>query len=131
MLAAIVTGFLAGMAMFGAISFVPLFLQNVSGASATLAGFVLTPFVIGWVVLSATSARLVLRIGYRIVVVSGMICLALAFVLFTRWDASLPPATAMRDAFVAGVGIGADHGAHVIAVQGAVPAAPSSGSRRR
>jgi EmrB/QacA subfamily drug resistance transporter len=120
-LAAIITGFLAGMAMFGAISFVPLFLQNVSGASATLAGFVLTPFVIGWVVLSATSARLVLRIGYRIVVVSGMICLALAFVLFTRWDASLTPATAMRDALLAGVGMGLTMVPMIIAVQSAVP----------
>lgn len=120
-LAAIVTGFLAGMAMFGAISFVPLFLQNVSGASATLAGFVLTPFVIGWVVLSATSARLVLRIGYRIVVVSGMICLALAFVLFTRWDASLTPATAMRDVLLAGVGMGLTMVPMIIAVQSAVP----------
>ena len=40
-LAAASTGFLAGMAMFGAISFVPLFLQLVGGMSATAAGFVL------------------------------------------------------------------------------------------
>jgi EmrB/QacA subfamily drug resistance transporter len=120
-LAAIVTGFLAGMAMFGAISFVPLFLQNVSGASATVAGFVLTPFVIGWVVLSAASARLVLRIGYRIVVFAGMICLALAFVLFTCWDASLTPAVAMRDVLLAGVGMGLTMVPMIIAVQSAVP----------
>lgn len=122
-LAAIATGFLAGMAMFGAISFVPLFLQNVRGASATLAGFVLTPFVLGWVVLSAASARLVLRIGYRSVVFAGMICLALAFVLFTRWDASLTPAMAMRDVLLAGVGMGLSMVPMIIAVQSAVPRA--------
>jgi EmrB/QacA subfamily drug resistance transporter len=71
-LAASVTGFLAGMAMFGAISFVPLFLQSVSGMSATAAGVVLIPFVLGWVAMSIVSARLVLRIGYRIVVAAGM-----------------------------------------------------------
>ena len=120
-LTAIVTGFLAGMAMFGAISFVPLFLQNVSGASATVAGFVLTPFVIGWVTLSAVSARLVLRIGYRTVVFARMLCLALAFVLFTRWDASLTPATAMRDVLLAGVGMGLTMVPMIIAVQSAVP----------
>lgn len=119
-LAAIVTGFLAGMAMFGAISFVPLFLQNVVGASATLAGFVLTPFVFGWVALSAASARLVLRIGYRTVVFAGMICLALAFVLFTRWDASLTAATAMRDVLLGGVGMGLCMVPMIIAVQSAV-----------
>ena len=48
-LAAAVTGFLAGMAMFGAISFVPLYLQVVSDMSATTAGVVLIPFVLGWV----------------------------------------------------------------------------------
>ncbi|HMH53937.1 MAG TPA: MDR family MFS transporter [Candidatus Acidoferrum sp.] len=122
-LAAIVTGFLAGMAMFGAISFVPLFLQRVSGSSATVAGFVLTPFVIGWVVLSALSPRLVLRIGYRPVVFAGMLCLALSFVLLTRWDAALTPAMAMSHMLIAGVGMGLNMVPMLIAVQGAVPRA--------
>jgi EmrB/QacA subfamily drug resistance transporter len=121
--AAVVTGFLAGVAMFGAISFVPLFLQRVAGTSATQAGFVLTPFIIGWVVLSAASARLVLRIGYRTVVFAGMICLAVAFTLFTRWDASLTPGTAMRDVLLAGIGMGLNMVPMLIAVQSAVPRA--------
>ena len=120
-LAAIVTGFLAGMAMFGAISFVPLFLQHVSGTSATVAGFVLTPFVLGWVVLSAASARLVLRIGYRTVVFAGMLCLAAAFVLLARWDTALTPGTAMSHTLLAGIGMGLNMVPMLIAVQGAVP----------
>jgi len=115
-LAAVATGFLAGMAMFGAISFIPLFLQQVAGTSATTAGFVLTPFVIGWVVLSAVSARLVLRIGYRIVVFAGMICLALAFVPFTRWDAALTSGGAMRGVLIGGVGMGLNMVPMLIAV---------------
>ena len=122
-LAAVVTGFLSGMAMFGAISFVPLFLQQVSGTSATQAGFVLTPFIIGWVVLSAASARLVLRIGYRSVVMVGMVCLALAFTLLSRWGVTLTPATAMRDVLLAGVGMGMTMVPMLIAVQSAVPRA--------
>src|SRR5207244_5043966 len=66
--AAVVTRFLAGMAMFGALSFVPLFMQSVTGTTATGAGMVLTPFILGWVAMSVTSARLVLRVGYRAVV---------------------------------------------------------------
>src|SRR2546428_363298 len=73
--AAVVTRFLVGTAMFGALSFVPLFLQSVTGATATGAGLVLTPFVLGWVVTSVLSARLVLRISYRSVVLAGMACL--------------------------------------------------------
>lgn len=118
--AAVVTGFLAGMAMFGAISFVPLFMQAVTGASATAAGFVLTPFVLGWVTLSVLSARLVLRVGYRPVVVAGMTCLTLAFLLLSRWSGALSPPTAMRDVLLAGAGMGLSMVPMLIAVQSAV-----------
>jgi EmrB/QacA subfamily drug resistance transporter len=119
-LAAAVTGFLAGMAMFGAISFVPLFLQSVSGMTATAAGVVLIPFVLGWVFMSITSARLVLRVGYRMVVAAGMLCLTLAFLLLSRWSASLTLATAMRDALLGGIGMGLTMVPMLIAVQSAV-----------
>jgi EmrB/QacA subfamily drug resistance transporter len=120
-LAAVATGFLAGMAMFGAISFVPLFLQSVAGTSATQAGFVLTPFTLGWVALSVTSARLVLRVGYRVVVLVGMICLTGAFALLGRWDAGLTLGEAMRDMLLAGIGMGLNMVPMLIAVQSAVP----------
>jgi EmrB/QacA subfamily drug resistance transporter len=119
-LAAAVTGFLAGMAMFGAISFVPLFLQSVGGMTATAAGVVLIPFVLGWVAMSITSARLVLRIGYRIVVAAGMLCLTLAFLLLARWSQSLTLAAAMRDALLGGIGMGLTMVPMLIAVQSAV-----------
>ena len=41
--------FMTGMAMFGAIAFVPLFVQGVMGGTATQAGQVLTPLFLGWV----------------------------------------------------------------------------------
>jgi EmrB/QacA subfamily drug resistance transporter len=119
-LAAATTGFLSGMAMFGAISFVPLFLQAVSGMSATSAGTVLIPFVFGWIAMSVTSARLVLRIGYRSVVVTGMVFLTVAFVLLSRWSATLTAGTAMRDALIGGIGMGLTMVPMLIAVQSAV-----------
>jgi EmrB/QacA subfamily drug resistance transporter len=119
--AAVTTGFLAGMAMFGAISFVPLFLQAVAQTSATGAGLVLTPFILGWVVLSVVSARLVLRIGYRTVVVAGMTCLTVAFILFSRWGVALTREVAMRDVLLAGIGMGMTMVPMLIAVQSAVP----------
>ena len=118
--AAVVTRFLAGMAMFGALSFVPLFLQSVTGATATGAGLALTPFVLGWVVTSVVSARLVLRVGYRRVVLAGMACLTGAFLLFTRWTSALTQGVAMRDVVLAGVGMGLVVVPMLIAVQSAV-----------
>jgi EmrB/QacA subfamily drug resistance transporter len=119
--AAAATGFLSGMAMFGAITFVPLFLQAVIGSSATQAGFVLVPFVFGWVVCSILGARLVLRVGYRPVVVAGMLFLTLAFVLLAGWNESLTRGAAVRDMILAGVGMGLVFVPMLIAVQSAVP----------
>ena len=121
--AASLNGLLSGMAMFGAISFVPLFLQHVGGMSATAAGFVLTPFVLGWVAMSIISARLALRLGYRVLVVSGMACLAVAFLLLARWAPGLTQGLAMRDALVGGIGMGLTFVPMLIAVQSAVPRA--------
>jgi EmrB/QacA subfamily drug resistance transporter len=119
-LAAVVTRFLAGMAMFGALSFVPLFLQSVTGASATRAGVVLTPFVLGWVVMSVVSARLVLRVGYRTVVLIGMASLTVAFLLFQRWSVTLSSGRAMADVLLAGIGMGMVVVPMLIAVQSVV-----------
>ena len=119
-LAAVVTRFLAGMAMFGALSFVPLFLQSVTGASATRAGLVLTPFVLGWVVMSVVSARLVLRVGYRSVVLTGMASLTVAFLLFQRWSVTLSSGSAMIDVLLAGIGMGMVVVPMLIAVQSVV-----------
>ena len=120
-MAAVVTRALAAMAMFGTLAFVPLFVQAVTGLTATRSGAVLAPFVLGWVLLSATSARLVLRVGYRSVVFAGMGCLVGAFLLLSRWDAGLSFGGAMRDVLLAGVGMGLVIVPMLIAVQSAVP----------
>jgi Na+/melibiose symporter-like transporter len=119
--AAAVTGLLSGMAMFGAITYVPLYLQAVVGSTATQAGWVLMPFVFGWVVFSVLAARLVLRVGYRRVVLAGMGLLVLAFVLLASWNGSLTRVVAARDITLAGIGMGLIFVPMLIAVQSAVP----------
>lgn len=118
---AAITGLLAGMAMFGAITYVPLYLQAVTGTTATQAGWVLIPFVFGWVLFSIVSARLALRLGYRRVVLTGMGALVLAFVLLSGWNESLTIRMAARDISLAGVGMGMIFVPMLIAVQSAVP----------
>jgi predicted MFS family arabinose efflux permease len=118
--AATTNGFLSGMSMFGAISFVPLFMQAVTHATATGAGFVLTPFILGWVTCSIVTARLALRLGYRSLVITGMMCLTVAFFLFSTWDASLTRPAAMGAVLVAGAGMGMTFVPLLIAVQNAV-----------
>ena len=54
---------LVGMAMFGTISYVPLFVQGVIGTSATSSGVVLTPLMLGAVTTSILTGQLVSRTG--------------------------------------------------------------------
>ena len=119
--AAAVSGFLAGMAMFGTISFIPLFVQGVLGGTATEAGTALTPFVLGWVTFSVVSARLLLRVGYRWPVVSGMVCLAVAFLLMSHMGLSTTQAVTWRNMLLAGMGMGLIMVPLLLAVQNAVP----------
>jgi EmrB/QacA subfamily drug resistance transporter len=119
--AAAVSGFLAGMAMFGTISFIPLFVQGVLGGSATEAGTALTPFVLGWVVFSVISARLLLKVGYRPPVLAGMVCLALAFLLMSHMGSGTSRSITGRNMLLAGMGMGLIMVPLLIAVQNAVP----------
>src|SRR5207249_4528010 len=104
------------------IAFVPLSRQQGVHASATAAGFVLTPFVLGWITCSIVSARLVLKVGYRSLVVTGMTCLLVGFVLFAEWDAGLSRPAAMGAVLIAGAGMGLIMVPMLIAVQNAVAA---------
>jgi MFS family permease len=71
--------------------------------------------------MSIVSARLALRIGYRALVVAGMACLSVGFLMLTRWGPGLSQAVAMRDALLGGIGMGLTFVPMLIAVQSAVP----------
>jgi EmrB/QacA subfamily drug resistance transporter len=113
--------FLTGMGLFGTISFIPLFVQGVLFGSATRAGSALTPFMLGWVALSIVAGRLILKAGFRPVIVAGMVFFAGGFVWLmslneaSAYSALIPPMAAM------GAGMGLVALAQLLAVQNSVP----------
>ena len=112
---------LAGMAMFGTISYVPLFVQGVIGTSATSSGVVLTPLMLGAVTTSLLTGQLISRTGrYRWNVVFGPIVLAIGMFLLWRMDVHTTNAQAARNMVIAGVGVGSMMQVFVISVQNAV-----------
>jgi EmrB/QacA subfamily drug resistance transporter len=112
---------LVGMAMFGTISYVPLFVQGVIGTSATSSGVVLTPLMLGAVITSFLTGQLVSRTGrYRWNVVLGPPVLALGMALLWRMNVDATNAEAARAMVVAGIGIGAMMQVFVLSVQNAV-----------
>ena len=78
------------MALFGAIAFIPLFVQGVMGATATQAGQVLTPLFMGWVVMSIASARLTVKLGYRLLAITDSGLMTIGFIGLSLVQADSP-----------------------------------------
>jgi EmrB/QacA subfamily drug resistance transporter len=113
---------LVGMAMFGTISYVPLFVQGVIGTSATSSGVVLTPLMLGAVTTSLLTGQLVSRTGrYRWNAILGPLVLATGMFLLWRMDVNTTNAQAARNMVIAGIGIGSMMQVFVLSVQNAVP----------
>jgi EmrB/QacA subfamily drug resistance transporter len=113
--------FLSGLAMFGAISFIPLFLQAVLGATAIQAGSVLTPTSLCWVAGSTIGGRLVNRFGYRTLAVTGMLGLTTGYFFFARLGQASPMSHAAVSGMVLGLGMGVMTVTTVVATQSAAP----------
>ena len=86
-----VYGFLAGVAMFGTIIFLPFFMQAVMGFTPTQSGLGLLPMVVGLFTTSIGSGRLISRTGrYKIYPILGAVVLAVALLLFSQLRVDTP-----------------------------------------
>lgn len=117
---AVVAGFLAGVAMFGAISYIPLFAQGSLGFSATEAGSLLTPLMLTWVTMSVIGGRLLLRFGYRPNAIFGYSMLTAGFIAFSLFDRTTNRVWLYFDLMMIGAGLGFTMLTLLIAVQQAV-----------
>jgi EmrB/QacA subfamily drug resistance transporter len=100
-------GFLIGMAMFGAIIFIPLFLQVVYGASPTSSGLRMLPLMAGLLVAAVWSGRMITRIGrYKAFPIAGTAVLAGGMYLLSLLGVGTAPWLASVYMAVVGVGIG-------------------------
>jgi EmrB/QacA subfamily drug resistance transporter len=116
----VAAGFLAGVAMFGAISFIPLFAQGALGATATEAGSLLTPLMLSWVLMSVVGGRILLKVGYRNISIVGFIILTVGFVLLALFQPETPMFWLYFDLVLIGAGLGLTMLTLLIAVQQAV-----------
>ncbi|HZS04067.1 MAG TPA: MDR family MFS transporter [Blastocatellia bacterium] len=114
---AILHGLFVGAALIGTMSFLPLFVQAVMGTSATEAGGILTPYILAWVFSSIIGARLLLRIGYRPVVIFGMLLTLVGAVLLARTSAATVRSELVLSVALMGLGGGMNMATLMIAVQ--------------
>lgn len=117
-----VVSFLIGAAMFGAISFIPMFVQGVLGATATNSGLVTMPMTVALAISSTIAGQIVARIGrYKFIYIVGLAVLALSSFLFSQMDASTQRVEVTRNMVVMGAGLGMSMPILTLAAQNAVP----------
>jgi EmrB/QacA subfamily drug resistance transporter len=110
--------FAAGFAMFGALAFLPLFLQVVRGVSPTISGVYLLPMVLGLLLTSIGSGQLISRLGrYKIFPIIGTGLLVIALLLLSRLSEHSSSLVLNSFFFILGLSLGLILQVLVIAVQ--------------
>jgi EmrB/QacA subfamily drug resistance transporter len=116
-----VIGFIVGLALFGSVTFLPLYLQVVKGHSPTVSGLQLTPMMAGVLITSILSGTLITKFGrYRPYPIAGTAIMTVAVYLLSRLAVSTPTWVAALYMLILGLGIGMVIQVLVLAAQNAV-----------
>ena len=114
-------GFIIGLALFGAVTFLPLYLQVVKGHSPTVSGLLITPMMAGLLVTSILSGNLISRFGhYRPFPIAGTAIMAAGLFLLSTISVSTPTLRTAGFMVVLGLGLGMVMQVLVLAVQNSV-----------
>jgi EmrB/QacA subfamily drug resistance transporter len=114
-------GFVVGFALFGSVTYLPLFLQVVNGSSPTGSGLQILPLMAGLLITSIGSGQIITRTGqYRVFPIAGTFVMIIGLYLLSHMDASTTRLVSSAYMFVLGLGLGMVMQVLVLAVQNAV-----------
>jgi EmrB/QacA subfamily drug resistance transporter len=114
-------GFVVGVAMFGAIIYLPVYLQDVKEVSPTVSGLMLIPLMVGMLFTSITSGQIIARIGrYKIFPVVGTALMTVGIYLFSLMSVNTSDLLLSVYMFVVGAGLGLVMQVLILAVQNGV-----------
>lgn len=114
-------GLIVGFALFGSVTYLPLFLQVVKGSSPTASGLEMLPLMGGSLVTSILSGQIISRTGrYKVFPLAGTACTTLGLFLLSRMTTETSTLTASLIMLVLGLGLGLVMQVLVIAVQNSV-----------
>jgi EmrB/QacA subfamily drug resistance transporter len=114
--------FLLGAALMGIAVFLPLFMVNVLGVSATRAGVSLIPLSLGMFVGSVGAGQLVARLGnYKILLLAGGLVLLVGVFLLSGLDTGATFGQVSLYMLICGLGLGPSMPLYTLAIQNAVP----------
>ncbi len=117
-----IIAFVSGIAMFGALAFLPQYLQLVHGVSATVSGLLLLPLLVGLLIMSIGSGLFITRTGkYRWFPLVGTVLVTIGLALLTQLGAHTSLGTISVYIFIFGAGLGLFMQVLTLVVQNAVP----------
>jgi EmrB/QacA subfamily drug resistance transporter len=113
--------FVVGFALFGAVTYLPLYLQVTKDATPTESGLQLVPLMGGVLLTSIATGQLITRLGrYRIFPIIGTAIMVVAMLLLSRLGVATPMWVAFVDSLVLGLGLGMTMQVLVLAAQNSV-----------
>jgi EmrB/QacA subfamily drug resistance transporter len=113
--------FVVGFALFGSVTFVPLYLQVVKGRTPTQSGLLMTPMMLGLLVTGIASGLLISRYGrYRPFPIVGTAVATIALYLLGQLEVATPIWQAAMYLLILGLGLGLTMQVLVLAAQNAV-----------
>lgn len=109
-------------AMFGAIMFLPLFVQGVQGKSATNSGIILMPLMVGAVITSIGAGQILARTGrYKVLVIVGFVAVAVGAWLLSKMGVETSGGILTRNMVLMGFGLGIAMSSFTVIVQNQYP----------
>lgn len=118
----VITVFLTGLGMFGALSYIPLYIQGVQGGSATNSGNAITPMMLAVVASSIVVGQLLSRTGkYRALGIVGMVVLTTGLFVLSTMTLDTPTWETTLYMILVGLGLGVAMPLYNLVVQNAFP----------
>ncbi|MGE4611575.1 MAG: MFS transporter [Paracoccaceae bacterium] len=115
-------GFVVGMAMFGTMIFLPLYLQTVKDVSSTISGLQLLPMMVGILGGAIGSGQIISRTGkYKFLPIIGTFVLTVGLVHLNQLRPDTLNWVVSLDMFIVGLGMGPVMSVGLTAIQNAVP----------
>ena len=108
---------LAGMAMMGLTTFLPMYVQGVMGRPPLTAGFALAAMTLGWPIGATLSSRLWSRLGVRAVLRGGALLVPLGALVFVFLKPETSPAVAGAGSALLGLGMGLSSASSIVLIQ--------------
>src|SRR6266542_3602731 len=109
------------MSMFGAIFFLPVFVQGVVGNSVTNSGAILVPMLVAMIVTSILGGQLISRTGrYKVLLLAGLVVMGAGYFMLSTFTVSTTNQAVIVAMILLGLGLGVSMQTYVLIVQNSV-----------